>query len=112
MKKTLLITEQQMVSLANYIMAEGRSHDAVGLISDDLSRNYEPAVGTYKKGGEYFDKPMINKKVDGEMISPKDLLEYLKYKHKDLNEEFLEQIIRDWVDGNLDDNQLSKNVKM
>ena len=47
---------------------------------------------------------------DGEEISAKSLFEYFKSKY-DINEEFIKQVIKDWVSGKITDNyQLSKNV--
>ena len=53
---------------------------------------------------------MVKVNLDEEIISPKDLYEYMQFKYK-TNEEFTKQVIRDWMFGKIsDDFQLSKNV--
>jgi len=55
---------------------------------------------------------MILVKVDEEIITPKSLYEYMKYKYK-MGDEFTKQVIRDWMCGTIsDDYSLSKNVTM
>jgi len=112
MKKKLIITEGQFNRLQN-ILTEGTAHSAyVRQMKEDLDANYEPVEKFVREGGEYFEKPMIMVKADNEVISPKSLYEYLKYKYK-LGEEFTKQMIRDWMYGNIsDDFSLSKNVPL
>ena len=81
-------------------------------MKEDLDRNYQPVDKFVREGGEYFEKPMIEVKADGEVITPKALFEYLKYKYK-LGEEFTKQVISDWMYGNISDNyMLTKNVPL
>jgi hypothetical protein len=108
--RKIKITETQLEVLT--VMVESTHRDAmVSKLKQELDAYYSKTVGTEKKGGEYFDKPMIQNEVSGEMISPKALYDYLCYKHKGLDKEFIETVIRDWYDGNKG-NKLSKNVKM
>lgn len=81
-------------------------------VVDDLDHNYEPIVGTYRKGGEYFEKPIVRIKADNDKITPKELFDYLKYKNKTLSDAFLKQVILDWVNGDIKDYSLTKNVSM
>ena len=51
-------------------------------------------------------------KLDEEIISPKDLYEYLKTKFE-MGDDFTKQIIQDWMFNKIsEDYQLSKNVSM
>ena len=68
-------------------------------------------VGVMREGGEYFEKPMIKIKVDGESITPKALFEYMSYKYK-FNPAFIKQLITDWMFGRIEDNRLTKNVSL
>jgi hypothetical protein len=52
---------------------------------------------------------MIKIKVDGEGITPRELFEYFKKKYK-LGDSFTQQVIQDWMFGNIKNNQLTKNV--
>ena len=109
--KKIVITERQSKVLEQIELLESKDHELmVKKVSDDLNLNYEPMVGTYRKGGEYFERPVAKVKADGETITPKELFDYLKFKNKLLGDAFLKQVILDWVNGDIKDNTLSKNV--
>lgn len=81
-------------------------------MKEDLDMNYGAVQKFVREGGEYYETPMIEVKADGEVISPKSLYEYMKYKYN-MGDEFTKQVIRDWVFGNIsDDYKLTKNVAM
>ena len=77
MSKKLIITERQLSLLANFIKENKDYEFFLNNIVDNLNKNYELIVGTYRKGGEFFEKPMIRIKANNEIITPKDLLQYL-----------------------------------
>lgn len=112
MKKTIIITETQLKRLKNNIREGVVYTRMVERIKKDLDLNYEPSIGVMREGGEYFEEPMVKIKVDGEMITPKALYEYLKFKYK-MGDDFTKQVIRDWMFGKItNDNRLSKNVAL
>ena len=112
--KKVIINFNQSKMLAKYVNENKNYDNTVKSIVDDIKRNYSVSVALQRQGGEYFEKPMITIKADDEMISPKDLLGYMKYKHKDLSDKFLKQIILDWVNGQFTKGkyELSKNVSL
>ena len=112
MKKKLIITEKQLESL-KMNLNEGLAHSTmVRRMKEDLDAHYQPVERFVREGGEYDTKAMIMVNADEELITPKDLFEYLKYKYK-MGEDFTKQVIRDWVDGKItDDFRLSKNVAL
>lgn len=111
--KRIIITERQSKVLERLVLLESRDHELmVKKVLDDLTLNYTPMVGTYRKGGEYFEKPIIKIKADGEIISPRELFDYLSIKNPNLGGPFLKQVITDWVNGNINDYSLSKNVSI
>jgi hypothetical protein len=112
MKKKLIITEGQLERL-KFNLKEGTIHsNIVKQMKEDLDMNYESIENFVREGGEYSEKPMIMVKADQEVITPKSLYEYLKYKYK-MGEEFTKQVIRDWMYGKItDDYHLSKNTPM
>ena len=112
MKKKLIITESQLERLKQSINENNVHSRIVKRMKEELDANYAPIAKFVREGGEYSEQPMIEVKVDGEVISPKDLYEYMKYKHK-MGESFTQQVIKDWVDGKItDDYRLSKNVSL
>lgn len=110
MAKKLLISESQLLVLKNYIHESNNHEILVRRIAADLDLNYEPSKGTYKKGGEFHEQPMVLNKVNQELMTPKSLFDYMMYKYK-LGATFVKQIITDWFKGNLDKTgTLSKNT--
>jgi len=109
MKKKLIITESQY----KRIIVESNVYSGiVKQMKEFLDKNYEPAEKFVREGGEYFEKPMIMVKADEEIISPKDLYEYMKYKFK-TGDDFTKQVIKDWMFNKITDNySLSKNVSL
>jgi len=111
MKKKIIITEGQFNRLKQTLNESAHSN-MVKKMKKDLDMNYEAVQKFVREGGEYYETPMIEVRADGEVISPKSLYEYMKYKYK-MGEEFTQQVIKDWVFGNIDDNyNLSKNMAM
>lgn len=79
-------------------------------MKEELDANYTPTENFVREGGDYKPMKMVKVNLDEEIISPKDLYEYMQFKYK-TNEEFTKQVIRDWMFGKIsDDFQLSKNV--
>lgn len=109
--KRIVITERQKEILTKFELNEATDYELiVKQVVDNINLNYKPVVGTYRKGGEYFEKPIIEVKADGQTITPKELLEYLKFKYKSAGDKLLRQIITDWVNGDIKDYMLTKNV--
>jgi hypothetical protein len=112
MKKILIITESQLEHLKTTINESEVHSRMVQKMKEELDKNYAPIEKFVREGGEYFEKPMIMVKADEEAITPKNLFEYMKSKYK-MGDSFIQQVIRDWVDGKItDDYRLSKNVAL
>lgn len=105
----LIIKESQYINLLKQVNENKLYTHLVEKLVTDLNTNYEPMIGIVREEGEYFEEPMIKIKVDESEITPKDLFEYLKKKYK-LGDKFTQQVIKDWMFGNIKDNMLSKNV--
>lgn len=111
MKKRIVITERQYNNLTK-ILNENAHSAMVKKMKEDLDMNYTAVDKFVREGGEYFEKPMIEIKADGEVISPKSLYEYMKYKYN-MSDDFTKQVVNDWVFNRItDDYRLSKNVAM
>lgn len=108
--KKIKITEEQLKKLEGFLTENAVHTNLVKQIKGELDANYLPTMKFVKKGGEYTDEPMIIVLADEEIISPKSLYEYIKFKYK-VNDEFIKQVISDWMFGRIDDTfTLSKNV--
>lgn len=112
MKKKIIITESQYSRLENLLLEVNAHSVAVRKVKEALDANYEPIQKFVREGGEYAEKPMIMVKADNEVITPKSLFEYLKYKFG-LGDAFTKQVIQDWMNGTITKNfGLSKNVPL
>jgi hypothetical protein len=109
MATKLIITERQLGVLKAFLNENNAHTHLVEKLVADLNANYEPMLGVIREDGEYFEEPMVKVKVDENSITPKELYEYFKKKYK-LGNEFTQQVIKDWMFGNIKDNRLSKNV--
>jgi len=114
MKKKLIITEAQFIRLERILTESTKHADWVKTMSEELENNYMITDKFIKEGGDYSSTPMFMVKVDEEVITPKDLFEYMKHKYQDeVGDKFVQQVIRDWVDKTItDDYMLSKNVPL
>jgi len=112
MKTKLIITESQYQKVKT-VLAENTMHARmVKEMKDFLDANYTPTEKYVREGGEYFGKTMFKVNADEELISPKQLYEYMLYKFG-LSEAFTQQVIKDWVSGKIgEDYMLSKHVPM
>jgi hypothetical protein len=110
--KKIKITEQQFKKL-EMILSENAVHtNLVKQIKTELDANYLPTMKFVRKGGEYSEQPMVMVLADEEVISPESLFDYVKYKYK-VKDEFIKQVISDWMFGKIGDNFiLSKNVAL
>lgn len=111
MKQKLIITEAQYDRLTKYISENNDYVNIVNDIVEHLEMNYKKAIEKYRDGNEYKHRKVFEIKADGEIISPKDLLIYLKSKFN-VGEEFLKQLLDDWCDNKIKDGRLSKNVAL
>lgn len=112
MKRKIIITESQYQRLKRTLEESTVHTSMVKRMKTELDANYAPIEKFMREGGEYFSQPMIMVKADEEVITPKSLFEYLKFKYK-MGDDFIKQVIRDWVDKKItDDYRLSKNIPL
>jgi hypothetical protein len=110
MKTKLIITESQLERLKTYILESDVQSSIIKQMKAELDANYTPTEQYAREGGEYHNMPMVTVKVDKEIISPKALFDYMKFKYK-MGDEFTKQVISDWMFNKItDDYSLSKNV--
>lgn len=107
--KRIVITERQL----NLIKEEYTKERLIKKISSELSEKYEKSFITREGDNGPKKLPIFKKRYDGDEVPPKNVLRELKAKHRNLSEEFIRQIMKDWYNGSIDDDlKLSKNVEM
>lgn len=115
MKNKLIITESQLERLKVKLNEENQHARIVKQIKDVLDSTYEPIDKYVRKGGEYSNTVMVKNKIDDEELTIEQLFKYIKHSTDltDENSPIIKQTIKDWVFGNIDDdNALSKNVPL
>ena len=112
MKNRIIITESQYKRLMKTINEESTHSLAVKQLKKELNASYMPVNKYVRKGGVYNDVTMIKNLIDDEEISVKSLRDFLKDKFKLEDNDFIEQVIRDWVSGKGLDEPLSKNIPL
>lgn len=113
MKKRLIITQEQYNILRESIKTSQEL--IIDEMKKELTANYTIEPTLARGEGDYIKKPMIKILADEQYITPADLFKYIngKYaaKHNIGNGKFIEQVIKDWVDGDKT-STLSKIVNM
>ena len=109
MKTKLIITENQLKLLSNFILEDTNHSTVVKAIEKDLGSNYRKAIETYRDGNDYNQRKCFEIIFDGQLISPEKLLGYFKLKYN-YGEMFLKQVVNDWCDGKINNGVLSKNI--
>ena len=115
MKAKIKITESQLNRLRELINENTIETITVRKIKKELDDNYVPTANVVREGGDFHPKTMVMIKANEELISVANLYEYLKGKYQlgPQNDEFMKQIIRDWVHGKISDGyQLSKSISL
>jgi hypothetical protein len=109
MAHKLIISENQYKKLKKFLFENTRHAAMVNTIIIDLNKNYNKVIETYRDGDEYKQRKSFEIIVDGRIITPRGLLEYLRKKY-DVGEGFLMQLLEDWCNNKIKDGFLSKNI--
>lgn len=113
MKKRLIITQKQYDTLRENVRST--QEVVIDEMKKELSANYSIEPTLVRGNGDYSKKPMFKVLADEQYITSADVFKYLNEKYGSQyqisNPTFIEQIIRDWVDGDKS-NVLTKLVNM
>lgn len=104
----IIITESQ----EKLLIEVGTQQTMVTKIVAYLDGLYKPIKLTTSVADEFYNLKKFEK-LDGESITPKQLLAYIKKVFTQVSDKFIKQVIIDWSEGTLkNDNGLSKNIPM
>ena len=95
----------EIVNAYSELILENQQKVVIKHIVDLLNKSYAPTVGISREMGEYHQQPVIQNVIDEEPIKPANVVDYIKSKFKDLRDEFIEQVVRDWYDGKFKNGQ-------
>jgi hypothetical protein len=113
MVNKIIITESQYNRLFKHRLKENLFDIVLNELLSDLNKNYEKVTAIVNDYHDYNEKPRFKVKVDGNVITAKELLEYMKYKyHEKCGENFIKQVIDDWFNDKIKDGFLSKNITL
>jgi len=102
MGKKLIITERQFKAIKNHIDETIANVRLKNKIIKFLEDDYEPTGGVERLANEFYKKPLIKKKIDKEIITPKALYEYIKHKFVGVNDSILKDCLEGWFKGDYD----------
>ena len=102
MGKRIKITEQQLSAIKRVIQETNANVLLKNKIFDFINSGYEVADGVKKLGNEFYDTPFIKKRVNGEIITPNALCDYLVDKFAGLKRSEIINSIEGWYYGDYD----------
>ena len=102
MSKKVIINKRQMGVIKNHINETVANVRLKNRIQDFLESDYEATGGVERMGNEFYTKAFIKKKIDGEMISPKSLSDYLKHKFVGIDKSVIKDSLEGWYHGDYD----------
>lgn len=113
MGKKLIITEQQAKKIMRVLTESSDYQDLVDKIVEDLEKNYKKAIETYRDGvsGDYAQRAVFEVNVDGELIDPLNLSEYVQKKYH-VGKKFSQQLLDDWCSNKINNGFLSKSISV
>ena len=80
MNKKLIINKRQFGVIRTHINETVANVTLMNKIHSFLESDYEPSGGVERMGNEFYNKALIKKKIDKELITPNALYKYLKHK--------------------------------
>jgi len=102
MSKKIIITKRQLGIIKECINETESNVRLKNSIFNFLNNDYEPSGGVKKMGNEFYDTALIKKKIDGEVITPKALCDYLVHKFVGLPKAEINDSISGWYHGDFD----------
>lgn len=96
MKKKLIVTERQLALITKEINETNSNVRLRNKIQDFLESDYEPSGGVKKIANEFYNTALIKKKLDGELITPEALADYLSKKFDGLKRKDIIDSIEGW----------------
>jgi|TARA_R110000796_G_scaffold11688_1_gene39362 hypothetical protein len=102
MSKKLIINKRQLGVIKSYVIENVANVRLKNKIYEFLSSDYEPSMGVKKMANEFYNQPLINKKIDGSSITPQALAEYIAHKFAGLKKNEINDCIEGWYYGDYD----------
>lgn len=96
MTKKIIISEKQLKSITNHLNENEVNRRVKNSIYDFLMNDYIPSSGVKKISNEFFNTPLVKKRIDGTMITPKELCDYIKHRFSNVNEDVVLEVIKGW----------------
>lgn len=102
MSKKLIINKRQLGVIKLYIQENMANVRLKNKIHEFLDNDYEPSMGVKKLANEFYNQPLIKKKIDNSAITPKALAEYIAHKFAGMNRSEINDCIEGWYYGDYD----------
>lgn len=102
MGKRLIINERQLSLIQKHINENVLNVRLKNKINSFLEADYEPTMGVKQMSNEFFNQPLVRKKIDNTEITPKALFDYLVHKFPKVSKSELADSIKGWYFGDYD----------
>ena len=102
MGKRIIITEEQFKRIGGYLNETMANVRLRNMIHSFLEADYEPSGGVERLANEFYKKPLIMKKIDGEYITPKALYDYMLHKFVGIDKNIIKDCLKGWYKGDYD----------
>jgi len=102
MSKKLIINKRQLGIISNYVSENMANVRLKNKIHEFLDVDYEPSMGVKKMANEFYNQPLINKKIDGSSITPQALADYITHKFAGISKSEINDCIEGWYYGDYD----------
>ena len=99
MGKKIIVNEAQMSAITSFINETIANVRLKNKIHRFLVADYEPSKGVKRLANEFYNEALIKKKIDGELITPKALCDYVSHKFNGLSKKEINDSIRGWYYG-------------
>tara|TARA_R110000796_G_scaffold11198_4_gene37363 strand:+ start:8340 stop:8672 length:333 start_codon:yes stop_codon:yes gene_type:complete len=97
--RKIKITENQLKVISKVILETKANVSLRNKLHTFLEDDYEQNGGVKKMGNQFFDTPLIKKKVDGEIITPQTLCSYMCDKFSGVAKSIVIDAIKGWFIG-------------
>jgi hypothetical protein len=111
MSKKLIINERQLGVIQKHIQENMANLRLKNKIYDFLVADYEPAEGVKLVANEFYNQPLVKKKIDGSEITPQALADYCAHKFAGMPKAEINNCIEGWYYGDYDKEIGMRRVK-
>ena len=94
-----MINKRQLGIISNYVSENMANVRLKNKIHEFLDADYIASSGVKKMANEFYNQPLIEKKIDGTSITPQALADYIAHKFAGMSKSVINDCIEGWYYG-------------